>query len=76
MPIYEYRCSQCDTAFEELHLSAPGKTIACPKCGSANTKKMMSAAGISTGASRDPACASTCASANPSCCGGGACPMH
>lgn len=42
MPVYEYKCSECDTKFEKL-IRTFGKTkVACPSCGSAKTKKVMS----------------------------------
>ena len=75
MPIYEYKCNDCNKVFEELVSSDPGKLLPCPNCSSENTKKLMSAAGISSGSSKMPECASTCASPQ-SCCAGGTCPMH
>jgi len=43
MPIYEYRCSECGEEFEKLVASARSAAeISCPKCGSANVKKMLS----------------------------------
>ena len=41
MPIYEYKCGQCGQEFEELVFSED-ETPACPKCGSAETNKLMS----------------------------------
>ena len=45
MPIYEYHCSGCDTDFEMLvKVRAPNPP--CPKCGSEDVAKQVSAAGF------------------------------
>ena len=44
MPIYEYRCRKCGEDFEFLARMSDGKTIvACPKCKSTRTQRLMSA---------------------------------
>lgn len=40
MPIYEYGCDNCGNKFEELIFT--DEIPACPKCGSHDTKKLMS----------------------------------
>jgi putative FmdB family regulatory protein len=42
MPIYEYACKECGHEFEELIFSQKDE-VACPRCGSGNTEKLMSA---------------------------------
>ncbi|MDI6868565.1 MAG: zinc ribbon domain-containing protein [Coprothermobacterota bacterium] len=42
MPIYEYRCLDCQNKFEVLHLNQEEKEIICPNCGSKNIKRVMS----------------------------------
>jgi putative FmdB family regulatory protein len=43
MPIFEYRCSDCNTKFEVLHKShEKEEDIICPKCKSNKSKKLMS----------------------------------
>jgi putative FmdB family regulatory protein len=42
MPIYEYRCRDCDTAFEELILSLDMPLIKCTKCQSTATERLIS----------------------------------
>ncbi|EGB14881.1 regulatory protein, FmdB family [Pseudodesulfovibrio mercurii] len=42
MPIYEYVCKQCGREFEELVFNAE-EPVVCPKCGSTETEKLMSA---------------------------------
>ena len=51
MPIYEYRCSGCQHAFEALVFG--GKTPECPECGGTKLEKQFSVFGVggSSGAS-------------------------
>ena len=43
MPIFEYKCSECNTKFEVLHKSTAKKgDVSCPKCNSINNKKLFS----------------------------------
>ncbi len=43
MPIYEYKCAQCEHKLEMLQkMSEPAETI-CPECGQASLKKQISA---------------------------------
>ena len=41
MPIYEYRCCDCETTFEALVRSSD--TATCPHCGSSSLAKLLSA---------------------------------
>ncbi|MEE9554698.1 MAG: zinc ribbon domain-containing protein [candidate division Zixibacteria bacterium] len=41
MPIYEYKCNDCDSKFEELVFS-DAKKVVCGKCGSENAEKLLS----------------------------------
>ena len=45
MPIYEYRCKNCNHLFEELVFSSltSDEDVVCPKCGTNKAEKMMSA---------------------------------
>ena len=44
MPIYEYRCNDCGTEFEELTLSANGPhDISCRACDSSHVTRLLSA---------------------------------
>lgn len=48
MPIYEYRCEQCEEVFEELILrSSDAETVACPRCGTSHPERLLSAASVS-----------------------------
>ena len=44
MPLYEYKCSNCNTKFEVLHKSATQTSeVTCPSCNSVQIKKLFSA---------------------------------
>lgn len=43
MPIFEYKCKQCDNKFEVLHKSTQNQEeVVCPKCNSTENKKLLS----------------------------------
>ncbi|MDE0397522.1 MAG: zinc ribbon domain-containing protein [Candidatus Poribacteria bacterium] len=44
MPIFEYRCNDCETEFEVLARTGNAKELPkCPRCGTHDTKKRFSA---------------------------------
>ncbi len=47
MPIYEYKCNDCDNEFEELVFSQD-ELPPCPKCQSKKVEKLMSACAVQT----------------------------
>lgn len=52
MPVFEYKCHQCDTKFEVLHKSAlRTEEVSCPDCNSTNNKKLFSAFSASVSSS-------------------------
>lgn len=56
MPIYEYFCEKCEKTFEAIVSISFRDTPACKDCGSADTRKIMSATSItSQGKSSQPA---------------------
>jgi putative FmdB family regulatory protein len=74
MPLYEYKCSNCETCFDALRAMADADApIACPKCGSENTGRMISlfsaigSEGVIAGAGAS--CASCTPSASCATCG-------
>lgn len=57
MPLYDFRCKQCNKAFEALLTSSSEAALAevrCPKCGSAHVVKTISAASYRVGGSGGP----------------------
>lgn len=53
MPIYEYRCPECDERFEKLvRTSGSQAEVVCPSCGSARAQRLVSSfASLSSGGS-------------------------
>jgi putative FmdB family regulatory protein len=43
MPIYEYACTKCAHAFDELQKISEAALVHCPKCGQASLRKLLSA---------------------------------
>ena len=67
MPLYEYQCEKCGSAYEVLHLTKEmAEDVVCPECHSRRHKRLMSAASVAAGSSgADPR---SCE--GDSCCGG------
>lgn len=74
MPIYEYRCSDCDTKFEKLvSFSRANEQPACPNCSGCKTHKLLSTfASVRGGADGDGA-SSVSSGGGCAGCGGGHC---
>ena len=49
MPIFEYKCSNCESKFEILTKSNDDIKVSCPECNSSKAKKLFSAFSASTG---------------------------
>ena len=73
MPIYEYHCSACGADFEKLVFGA-NPEVACEKCGSTKTEKLMSRFGMgkssSASASSPSSSGSSCGGCSSSSCAG------
>ena len=69
MPIFRYRCQDCDAEFELL-LARFDSPAECPECGSEQLEKQPSR--IAAINSKTPACAmqSSCPAAGSHCCSG------
>jgi putative FmdB family regulatory protein len=74
MPIYEYKCEDCEKVSEVLVKNrANESSVVCPECQSANLSKLISAPGalITKGGSVDmppmPACPNSGGCNTPSC---------
>jgi len=57
MPIYTYKCEDCEEEFDLLvGVSANPDKLECQKCGSVNIKRIFSAFGVSKGKSGGSNC--------------------
>lgn len=68
MPIYEFKCQDCDHEFEKLVLGRADCT--CPECQSANLTRLMSSCSFKSeggGSSAGSSCAGCTASSCASC---------
>jgi putative FmdB family regulatory protein len=46
MPIYEYRCDDCDHQLEVVQKLSEEQLVSCPECKKDSLKKIISAAGF------------------------------
>jgi putative FmdB family regulatory protein len=72
MPIYEYHCKDCNADFEKLVFGS-NPEVACEKCGSKKTEKLMSRFGMgksSSGSSSSSSGGSGCGGCSSSSCAG------
>ncbi len=80
MPIYDYRCEECNGHYEVFHkVREVAEDIVCPACASRKYRKMMSvpaapSVGASSYASSDASGA--CDNAGGCGCSGGSCGMN
>jgi putative FmdB family regulatory protein len=42
MPIYEYRCEECEACFEKLVFAGDDEAVRCPECSSEKVQRQMS----------------------------------
>jgi putative FmdB family regulatory protein len=72
MPIYDYKCNDCGTAYDIYHkVREVTEDVVCPSCGSAKRTRLISAPTFSMGGKRAdvPSC-------NDGSCCGGSCSMN
>ena len=53
MPLYEYRCRECDRRFEQF-VSGTSR-VECPDCSSGRVQKLLSVFAVGNGGSTRPA---------------------
>jgi putative FmdB family regulatory protein len=70
VPRYEFRCRTCEQTFEVTRPMSESSTQACCPQGHADTRRLLSIAGMTGTAAAAPAAA---ARAGGGCCGGGCC---
>lgn len=73
MPIYEYRCRKCGEAFSHLHRRLNEAAPACPKCGTPEPRKLLSAFTPAMGVKTSSCSLGRCPSGGS--CATGACPL-
>lgn len=69
MPIYEYKCKDCDEEFEALVFRSD-ETVPCPSCKCEDIKRLMSACGFKTGGASDAGGTTSAPSSGSSSCAG------
>jgi putative FmdB family regulatory protein len=42
MPLFEYRCRECDANFEKLTRHELADSVACPECGGSHARRLLS----------------------------------
>lgn len=68
MPIYEYKCSNCNEEFEALVFGSDG-AVACPHCKGEDVKRLMSTCGFKSSGSFTPSSgSSSCAGCSSTSC--------
>ena len=71
MPLFEYKCSDCNNRFEILHKSVNNiEGVECPECHSIDVKKLLStfsAAGLSASGSNYSLADDNCETGNCGC---------
>jgi putative FmdB family regulatory protein len=63
MPLYEYECTSCGARFENITSMSRADEAGCPRCGAAQTRRLLSVIGGLGGRAPEPQAA----------CGQGAC---
>ena len=73
MPLYEYRCPDCQGRFEVIqHLGASAAETVCPSCGAQHVERQLSTFAVANGGAGASA---KSASESFAGCGGGQCGM-
>jgi putative FmdB family regulatory protein len=73
MPIYEYSCTACGAAFEQLVRASD--VPACPYCESPRLERRMSAAAVGAAGAKSAGSSLPMTTGGGGCCGGG-CGCH
>jgi putative FmdB family regulatory protein len=66
--MYEFRCGECGSAFEEL-VKRADEEVKCPKCGSAKLEKLFSRLGAVRGGDGPSDIGSSCPTCSSGTCG-------
>ena len=79
MPVFEYKCSSCNTKFEVLHKSTINQdNVICPECNSKKITKLFSSfsPSVHSHSLESPCSHGNCSMPAGSCCGGGECTLN
>ncbi|MBN2571377.1 MAG: zinc ribbon domain-containing protein [Ignavibacteriales bacterium] len=77
MPIFEYKCKDCNTKFEVLHKSSVNQEeIMCPNCNSKNSQKLFSKFSSSTESSGSSCESGSCGIPTYPSCSNGMCGLN
>ena len=78
MPVFEYKCSSCNTKFEILHKSSTNQEeVSCPECNSKKINKLFSSFSASVHSNESSCSQGNCNFPLGGCgCSGGACGMN
>jgi putative FmdB family regulatory protein len=79
MPVFEYKCSSCDSKFEVLHKSTVNQdNVTCPECDSKKITKLFStfSPSVHSHSHESPCSSGNCDIPSGSCCGGGQCGLN
>ncbi len=79
MPIFEYKCSSCNTKFEVLHKSSINQDeVSCPDCDSKKITKLFSSfiPAVHSHSHESPGSQGNCNMPAGSCCRGGECGLN
>ncbi|MFC2158758.1 zinc ribbon domain-containing protein [Acidobacteriota bacterium] len=75
MPIYNYKCSKCQSRFELLvGVTADSNELKCTECGSTDIEKQLSTFSVGSSSQSQPDCASGSCPTSP--CATGTCPTR
>jgi len=77
MPVYDYRCTDCNKTYDVYHKSREiAEDIVCPSCGSHSAKRLMSASMVSMGSGASSSSSYQAPSCESGGCCGGSCGLN
>jgi putative FmdB family regulatory protein len=79
MPVFEYKCSSCNSKFEVLHKSVVNQEeVSCPECDSQKITKLFStfSPSVHSHSHESPCSQGNCDIPAGNCCGGGQCGLN
>ena len=77
MPIYEFKCTQCEEFFEVIVMASDGDdSVKCPKCKSAEFERVVSKSNFAMGSGGASGGASKGVQTQERSCSGGSCKTY